>query len=313
MNTFGNYFRATTFGESHGPAMGVVIDGCPAGLTFDIELLKGNLARRRPGQSTVVSSRNEADEFELLSGVFGGKTLGTPIAMVIKNQDVKSEAYIDLPRRAGHADDVWMGKYGISDYRGGGRASGRETVCRVLAGSVAQMLVKKLSPETSVEVWMKSVGPFALEKGIQWPNELTHLLENAKIEGESYGGWIEASLKGVPAFLGQPVFKKFKSDITQAVMTIGAVNAVQLGAEIDAQTKGTEYHTKDVYGGIRGGITTGEEITFSMSMKPTSSILDVAKKGRHDPCILPRAIPVIESMLYLILADHLLARRLDVV
>lgn len=310
MNTFGHNFRITTFGESHGPAMGVVIDGCPAGLNFDDELLRTNLRRRRPGQSSIVSDRKEDDAFEILSGVFEGKTLGTPITLVVRNQDARSKDYEKMIARPGHADDVWKNKYGISDPRGGGRASGRETVSRVLGGSVAQMVNLALAPDLKVEVWIESIGPIGLTKYEQETPELERLLEGAKVSGESYGGWMVVEVHAAPAGLGQPVFRKLKSDFAQAILSIGAVNSFTLGKEIFDSTKGTDFHgveTVAQYGGIRGGISTGEPINCRISFKPTSSILEVAKKGRHDPCILPRAVPVVESMIHLVLADHLLA------
>lgn len=335
-NSFGQIFRFTSFGESHGPAYGVVIDGCPAGLEFSFEILLHNLQRRRPGQSTVTTARNEGDVPEVLSGVFENKTLGTPICIVVRNQNQKSEDYqkIKNEARIGHADDTWKTKFTHVDHRGGGRSSGRETLCRVLAGSVAEMLCKKLVPSLQVRSYASQIGPFSLsdfEKAQLWnmnvddfstrlpsprlQSELVQLLEKAKADGESYGGRVETQVKGVPAGLGQPVFHKFKSDMASAMMSIGATTAFDFGDGFSATVKsGQDFHKEMVsphYGGIRGGITTGEIINFTIGFKPTSSIKDVAKAGRHDPCIVPRAVPVVEAMTWLVLADHLLWRRLD--
>lgn len=310
-SSFGQRFVVTSFGESHGAALGVVIDGCPAGLEWNDSLIKDNLKRRRPGTSATVSGRQEADEFEILSGVFEGKTLGTPIAMIVRNQDARSQDYdaIKNSPRAGHADDVWKSKFGISDHRGGGRSSGRETVTRVLAGSVAQMLAHKLAPQMKVQVKVIQVGDQPYSSAID------EMLKKAQADGESYGGILEVQIQNPPANLGQPIFHKLKSDFAAAFMSVGAVTAVELGAGISATPqKGTDFHKSAAsanYGGIRGGISTGETISFKVHVKPTSSILDVAKKGRHDPFIGTRAMPVLESMSYLVLADHLLWARTD--
>jgi chorismate synthase len=338
-NSFGNRFLVHTFGESHGGALGVVIDGCPAGISFDEALLIKQLERRRPGQhsgsgSQVVSGRKESDTPEILSGVFENKTLGTPIAMMVRNQDAKSADYAEIKNspRAGHADDMWKNKFGHSDHRGGGRSSGRETVSRVMAGSVAQMLFKSLSPATKVIGYASQIGPIILtdEEKKQVVNkdvdsfearfpsprhtEVAELLKKAQADGDSYGGIAEILIQSPPKFLGQPVFHKLKGDLAQAFLSVGATQGFELGAGFDmADTKGTEFHGHDssVYGGIRGGMSTGESILLRISFKPTSSILDVAKKGRHDPCIVTRAIPVLESMAWLVLADHLLWAKTD--
>lgn len=310
-NSFGNRFVITSFGESHGIALGVVIDGCPAGLRWNQELIEQNLKRRRPGSSQAVSGRQETDEFEILSGVFEGQTLGTPIALIVRNNDARSQDYqsIKTQPRAGHADDVWKSKFGHSDYRGGGRSSGRETVTRVMAGSVAQMLCQHLASTMKVDVRIVEVG------GEPYSEKTLEKIQTAKAEGESFGGVLEVKIQGAPANLGQPVFHKLKSDFASAFMSVGAVTAVELGAGIEStRKKGTDFH-KDSdstnYGGIRGGISTGEPIIFRVHVKPTSSILDVAKKGRHDPFIGIRAMPVLESMAYLVLADHLLWMKTD--
>lgn len=333
-DTFGQIFKFHSFGESHGPALGCVIEGCPAGLPFDMQLLERNLQRRRPGQNTLVTARNEQDAPEILSGVFEGKTLGTPIAIVIRNQDQKSKDYENQPDRRGHADDVWREKFGHTDPRGGGRASGRETVARVIAGSVAEMLIKQLSPETKILAWTSQVGSYkeAVEFA-KWPTltrdqmdqnalrtphanaQAEDLVRKAKEHGNSVGGEAQLAILQPPKNLGQPVFHKLKADFAAALMSIGAVTAVELGAGVGAAAQeGLDFHVKqgeEVYGGIRGGISTGEPIHFKIIAKPTSSILDVAKKGRHDPFIVPRMIPVIEAMAACVIADHILWSRLD--
>jgi len=315
-NSFGSIFHITSFGESHGKALGVIIEGCPAGIPFDFELLQQWMQRRRPGLGTLVSARNEADEMHVLSGVFEGKTLGTPIAMLVHNTDTRSEDYqqIKISPRLGHADDVWRAKFGHVDHRGGGRSSGRETVSRVMAAAVAEMLVKKLAPEVSVRGNLTQVGPLHLP---QDEAKLEQLLTKAKEEGESFGGVVEVLVSALPVGLGQPVFHKLKSDFAAAVMSVGATTSFEFGDGVEAGgQKGTAFHdakTTAQYGGIRGGLSTGEPISMRISFKPTSSILDVAKKGRHDPCIAIRGLPVVEAMVWLVLADHLLWRRLDCV
>jgi chorismate synthase len=315
-SSFGSRFVITSFGESHGHAMGVVIDGCPSSVSWNQELIEENLQRRRPGQSLTVSARNESDHFEILSGVFEGKTLGTPIALIIRNQDARSQDYdqIKTSPRAGHADDVWKAKFGISDPRGGGRSSGRETVARVLAGSVAQMVLQQLYPKISVSAKVIYIA----DKSVQGPpysDDINTWLKIARDNGESYGGIIQLSIQGAPMGLGQPVFHKLKSDLAKAMMSIGAINGVELGEGFAAGfAKGTDFHHKNdqsQYGGIRGGISTGETIQIKLSVKPTSSILDVAKQGRHDPFIGTRAVPVVEAMCFLVLVDHALWARSD--
>ena len=335
-NSFGHLFKTTSFGESHGGALGVVIDGCPAGVEFNHDLLSANLKKRKPGQSSVTTSRSEDDTPEILSGDFENKTLGTPICIIVRNHDQKSDDYkkIKTEPRIGHADDTWLAKFQHVDYRGGGRASGRETLARVIAGSVAQMLCHKLQPEMKIKAYASQIAEYKLsdeEKNNNWNNniedfatrvpsalkntQITELLHTAKARGESYGGQVELQIKNVPAGLGQPVFHKFKSDLALAVISIGATTSFEFGGGIfSTEQKGTEFHKEmasRVYGGIRGGITTGETINFSVGFKPTSSIKDTAKQGRHDPCIVPRAVPVVEAMTWLVLADHLLWSRLD--
>jgi chorismate synthase len=340
-NTFGHRFCVTTFGESHGPGLGCVIDGCPAGTVFDEKTLRSNLDRRKPGNLDIVTARTEAEVPEILSGVFEGKTLGTPIAVLVRNTDQKSEDYKNIKSlsRVGHADDVWKLKFGISDHRGGGRSSGRETLSRVIAGSFAQMMLKKVSPKTRVFGWLESIGDnFSNEKIVrnilknkkkldQAENEVLRFfgsdkqkviskLRRAKADGESYGAVIKIVILNPPQFLGEPVFRKFKSDLAMAMMSVGATSGFDFGQGFESvKLPGTKFHkmhargSAQQYGGIRGGITTGEEISFRVFVKPTSSILDIAKKGRHDPCIGIRAVPVFEAMTNLVLADQYLMMK----
>lgn len=346
-NSFGQRFVMTTFGESHGPALGVVIDGCPAGVPFDEALLRSELARRRPGTLTgrgesITSARAESDEPEILSGVYQGMTLGTPIAMLVRNQDARSLDYQQIAQtpRIGHADDVWKSKFGHADPRGGGRSSGRETVARVMAGAVAQMLLGKLCPGLSVRGFARQIGPLALSDqelgklehepltahqidafAARFPSErlskeVTELLVSAKQEGRSFGGLIELWIDGAAQSWGQPVFHKLKADLAQAMLSVGATSSVELGDGVEvASAEGSAFHSQRErplrYGGIRGGISTGERIVLRVACKPTASVLHVAKAGRHDPCIVPRAIPVLESMAYVVLADHALWQRTD--
>lgn len=319
-NTFGTLFSITSFGESHGVALGAVIDGCPAGVQWNEDILLRELERRRPGNASVTSSRNESDKPEILSGVFEGKTLGTPIAVIVRNSDARSKDYekIALAPRAGHADDVWKMKFGHSDPRGGGRSSGRETVARVIGGAVARMFLHDSAPAFSIRGFASQIGPFEAnisdEKPLWQRADVEKLLLAAKSEGKSYGGTAELWLDGVPKGLGQPVFRKLKSDLAAAMMSVGATGGVEIGEGFEStRAEGSQFHRQGEapYGGIRGGISTGERIVIKVAFKPTSSVLDVAKQGRHDPCIVPRAIPVLEAMAALVIADHVLLSRSD--
>lgn len=315
-NIFGERFKVMSFGESHGPAYGVVIDGLPANMNVDLKVLNQNLARRKPNQGDHTTARNEADQPEILSGVFEGKTLGTPVTIIVRNTDQKSEDYKQVKNnpRIGHADDVWKSKFGHSDHRGGGRSSGRETLCRVIAGSFAQMLFQDLKLKTSVMAMATQIGPYKINS-TELSTEIKDFLSKAKTEGESYGGVVQCRIQNPPQNLGQPIFHKLKSDLASAMMGLGAVEGFEFGAGFSSSSmKGTEFHQSadsKNYGGIRGGISTGEDIVFNVAFKPTSSIKDVAKVGRHDPSIVPRAIPVVEAMTWMVLVDHLLWTRTD--
>jgi chorismate synthase len=315
-NIFGRVLKFASFGESHGPAMGAVIFGMPAGVSFDEGLLVAELDRRRPGTSARTSARQEADKPEILSGLHEGLSLGTPIAVVVRNTDAKSTDYEPLELalaqgkviRPGHADDLWRDKFGHSDVRGGGRASGRETLSRVIAGSMAQMFLKSQKQKVTVQAEIERVGPYTWAEA-----ESMQLLETAREQGESWGGAIRVRLRGVPRGLGQPVFAKLKSEISEALLSIGASAGVYFGDDVeDFQKPGTVFHSKpSSYGGLRGGISTGDDIELRLWVKPPSTVGALARAGRHDPCILPRMLPVVEAMLYFVIADQLLLSRLD--
>ncbi len=319
VNSFGNRFVITTFGESHGVALGVIVDGCPSGINFDHDLLLRELQRRRPGHRLETSSRNEEDHPEILSGLFEGVTLGTPIALLVRNKDARSADYHSIAKnpRKGHADDLWRLKFGHSDIRGGGRASGRETVARVMGGAVAQMLVRKISPSTQIQSYVSQCGDLtfsSLEDWTQRASELSQILTHAKAQGESWGGSATVIIHNPMPGLGEPVFCKLKSDLAMAMMSVGGVVAFELGAGIHAASQsGSSFHkpqgpTQPPYGGIRGGISTGENILCKVTFKPPASLGTFAKEGRHDPFIVLRALPVLEAMAWLVLADHHLHR-----
>ena len=338
-NTFGQVLSLTTFGESHGVALGAVLDGCPAGIPLSADDLRAQLERRRPGQSKITTSRAEADAPEILSGVFEGHTLGSPICVIVRNHDQRSRDYDPKYMRAGHADRVWQEKYGRRDWRGGGRASGRETLCRVIGGVIAQ---KILGPEVRIVGFTRQIGTIEAQAV---PDVLTrdHVdatttrcpdpdaaalmhedLVACKAAGDSRGGVAEIWIDGLPVGLGEPVFYKAKNALANALMSVGAVVGVTLGdAWQDARTPGVDFH-RGVSGqgaqagfspaanGIQGGITNGQRVRLLVYFKPASTVGSMATSGRHDPCIIPRAIPVLESMVALTLADLMLLHRLDV-
>lgn len=329
-NSFGSRLLMHTFGESHGRAMGVVIDGFPAGLKVNINEIQNFLDRRRPGTSALVSARNEPDKLEIVSGIFEEQTLGTPICALIYNQNARSEDYSDIKTqtRHGHADKVWKEKFGHVDHRGGGRASARETVSRVIAGAFCEQALKKLSPKTKIVGFVSKIGEFDCDSVLainsnrtdvdqyaaRFPHKdsrfISEKLETAKQNGNSYGGVAEIHIHNPPVGLGQPVFHKLKSDLAAAAMSLGASIGVDFGDGFESiKQNGIDFHTTAVdhqYGGIQGGISTGRMIRFRVFFKPTASILDIAKKGRHDPCIVTRAIPILEAMAAFISFDHYL-------
>ena len=322
MNTFGRNFRITSFGESHGPAVGVVIDGCPAGMALSENDIQPMLERRRPGNSPMSSSRQEGDRIEILSGLMNGMTTGMPIALMVRNEQQRSEDYDELREkfRPGHADFTYQEKYGIRDHRGGGRSSGRETLSRVAAGAVAM----KCLAARGITI----TGSVCEVHGKTGPSEIDNEILAAKAAGDSVGGIVQVTATGCPAGLGDPVFGKLDALIAGAMMGIGAVKGVEIGNGFEAARKfGSENNdpmTKDGFasnhaGGMLGGISSGQDIVVRIAVKPTPSIAKVQKTrdihgneteisvgGRHDPCIVPRIVPVAEAMLALVLMDCLL-------
>ncbi len=344
-NTFGTLFRVSSFGESHGPALGVLIDGCPAGLEIDLDHLRSELDRRRPGQSKLVTPRKELDEFEILSGVFEGKTTGMPIMILTHNSDVKSKDYSAIKDlfRPGHADFTYFAKYRHRDYRGGGRSSARETVARVMAGAIAKQLLSKIGVEirggvvrvgnvvakrydwdTVEDSEIRSVDPDVVD-------QMREEIQAARKERDSVGGTIEVQALGVPPGLGEPVFGKLDAAIAGAIMSIPATKGVEFGSGFQsASSRGTELNDEmlpdgfcsNAHGGILGGISSGAPIVLRFAVKPTSSIpqlknsidknfqaQEIETKGRHDPCVALRAVPIAESMLALVLIDYWLQDR----
>lgn len=330
-NTFGNYFRLTTFGESHGPALGAVIDGCPAGVALSAEQVQAALDRRRPGQSNLTTPRKEADRVELLSGLYEGKTLGTPIAAIVRNENQRSEDYEALKTidRPGHADRVWRERYKHRDHRGGGRTSGRETLSRVIGGAVAEAFLARELPSLSTVAYVCQVGTIHAEPLQAAPTraqvdahatrcvdpkaaeQMAAQILSAKQAGDSLGGVIELWVDGLPVGLGEPVFDKLKARLAQAVSSVGAVTGVAWGPpDVLARLEqtGTRFHSgPEAYGGIQGGLSNGEPLRLRVFFKPPATLAEHARGGRHDPCILPRAVPVLEAMVSLTLADLYLA------
>ena len=326
MNTFGRNFRITTFGESHGPAVGAVIDGCPAGLTLSAEDIQPLLDRRRPGRSPLASGRQERDRVEILSGIFEGKTTGMPVALLVRNEDARSADYDAIRElfRPGHADWTYQQKYGIRDHRGGGRSSGRETVGRVAAGAVAMKILQDRGITVS--------GRIVSVHGKTGKKEITAEILKAKADGDSVGGIAEIVAHGCPAGFGDPVFGKLDALIAGAMMGIGAVKGVEIGDGFEVAQKfgsgNNDVICSDGFlsnhaGGILGGISTGQDIVVRIAVKPTPSIAkpqqtvdscgnpaEIVIRGRHDPCIVPRIVPVAEAMLALVIVDCLLEDRM---
>jgi len=348
-NTFGHTFRVTTFGESHGQALGAIVDGCPPGLALSAEDLQGALDRRKPGTSKFTTQRREPDQVKILSGVFEGKTTGVPIGLVIENQDQRSKDYSQIKDRfrPGHADFTYQKKYGIRDYRGGGRSSARETAMRVAAGAIAE---KFLREKLGINILgcVVQIGDVAVPEDYQaevdqvrsnpffcpHPETVPHweqLIGQIRKAGSSIGAKVVVCATGVPVGLGEPVFDRLDADLAHAMMSINAVRAVSIGDGFDVVTQRGEQHRDELTpegfvsnhaGGTLGGISTGQPIVVSMALKPTSSILipghtvdehnqpvTVVTKGRHDPCVGIRAVPIAEAMLALVLMDHYLRDR----
>jgi chorismate synthase len=353
INTFGHLFRVTTWGESHGPALGATVDGCPPGIAIDAALIQHWLDRRKPGQSRYTTQRREPDAVRILSGTFEGRTTGTPIQLMIENTDQRSKDYGDIAEtfRPGHADITYWQKYGIRDYRGGGRSSARETAARVAAGGVARAALAALMPGVEITGYMVQMGPHAIDRARFDPAEIERnpfwvpdaqaaedwaaYLDGLRKSGNSVGAVIEVVARGVPAGLGAPVYGKLDTDLAAAMMSINAVKGVEIGAgmgaaaltgvenadEIAMGPEGPVYGSNRA-GGILGGISTGQEIVTRFAVKPTSSILtprktitrsgdpaEIVTRGRHDPCVGIRAVPVGEAMMACVLLDHLLLHR----
>ena len=347
-NTFGKIFQLTSFGESHGPALGGVIDGCPAGITLDLETIQKELNRRKPGQSKIVTQRKEPDEVVFYSGIFEGKTTGTPIGFAIHNTNQKSKDYSHIKDsyRPSHADYVYDQKYGIRDYRGGGRSSARETASRVVAGAIAKQFLASIK----INAYVSAVGPLKLEKNyrdfdfgvieknpVRCPDpEMATTMENyikdIRKAGDTVGGVISCVIQNVPVGLGEPVFDKLHAALGKAMLSINAVKGFEYGSGFaGAEMKGSQHN--DLYnedgttqtnlsGGVQGGISNGMDIYFKVAFKPVATIMQAQEtinnkgekvemqgKGRHDPCVVPRAVPIVEAMAALVLADFSLLNR----
>ncbi|MCU4651666.1 chorismate synthase [Roseibacterium sp. SDUM158016] len=352
-NTFGHIFRVTTWGESHGPALGATVDGCPPGVPISEEAIQHWLDRRKPGQNKYTTQRREPDEVEVLSGVFEGVSTGQPIQLMIRNTDQRSKDYGDIAEkfRPGHADITYWQKYGIRDYRGGGRSSARETAARVAAGGVARAALAALLPDLTITGYMVQMGPHAIDRGRFDRDEIernpfwtpdpkaaqdwSEYLDTLRKSGDSVGAVIEVVASGVPAGLGAPIYGKLDTDLAAAAMSINAVKGVEIGDGMAAAClTGTEnadeiamgpdgpVYASNHAGGVLGGISTGQDIVLRFAVKPTSSILtprktitksgeatEIVTKGRHDPCVGIRAVPVGEAMVACVLLDHVLLHR----
>jgi chorismate synthase len=359
-NTFGHLFKVTTFGESHGPSIGVVIDGCPPNLPLSIEDIQHHLNRRKTGQSSITSQRNESTDIQILSGLFEGKTLGTPIAIIIPNQDARKEDYTDITQkfRPSHADFTYQAKFGIRDPFGGGRSSARETASRVAAGAIAQKILQ-LSHNIQIVAYVDSIHTLSLPREWNQPvtqtsidtsvvrcpdsdlsRKMTELIESTKQSGDSLGGTITCRIQNVPQGLGNPVFDRLEANLAKAMLSIPATKGFEIGSGFYGATHliGSQHNdpfisasdsskhplkniqtTTNHSGGIQGGISNGMEIYFRVAFKPTATIAQqqqtidthgnpttIQPSGRHDPCVLPRAVPIVEAMSALVLLDHLM-------
>lgn len=353
-NTFGHLFRVTTFGESHGGAVGAIVEGCPPRLRLSEQDIQPDLDRRRPGQSRIVTQRQEADRVEILSGVFKGRSIGSPIAMIVRNQDARSDAYSEIKTRfrPSHADFTYFAKYGIRNWQGGGRSSARETIGRVAAAAIAR---KWLREAHGIEVlaWVKSVHRITtdmdptsvqakqIEANImrcpspQIAKRMISFVERIRRAGDSVGGVIECVARNVPAGFGEPVFDKLEADLAKGILSLPASKGFEVGSGFNGTfLKGSEHNDRFVSrggrirtatnrsGGIQGGISNGEDILLRAAFKPTATIMQkqstvdvrgktatLNPKGRHDPCVLPRAVPMVEAMVLLVLADHALRQK----
>ena len=347
-NSYGTLFRITTFGESHGESLGGIIDGCPAGMSLDFEAIQIEMERRKPGQSSIVTQRKEDDEVQFLSGIFEGKTTGTPIGFIIPNTNQKSEDYSAIKNtyRPSHADYVYEQKYGIRDYRGGGRSSARETASRVVAGAIAKQILKDIK----INAFVSSVGNIFMEKPYQdidfsltesnpvrcpdlaSAEKMEAYIKEIKKQGDTVGGTITCVIQNVPIGLGEPVFDKLHAELGKAMLSINAVKGFEFGSGFcGAKMKGSEHNdlynedgtTKSNFsGGIQGGISNGMDIYFRIAFKPVATliqkqavltnqntIIEQQGKGRHDPCVVPRAVPIVEAMAAIVLADFYLLNK----
>jgi chorismate synthase len=351
-NSYGKIFRITTFGESHGPAIGVIIDGCPAGLEIDEAFIQAELSRRKPGQSRITTQRKEEDTMKILSGVFEGKSTGVPLTIVIENQDQRSKDYSHIAEsfRPSHADYTYEAKYGVRDYRGGGRSSARETAARVAAGAIAKLLLRKFGVD--IKAYVSQVGDIKAPRFdeldlskvedniVRCPDAATAdrmiaLIDEVRLARDTIGGVVTCVATNVPVGLGEPVFDKLHAELGKAMLSINAVKGFEYGSGFEGTkmrgsihndafyNDGGRIRTKTNYsGGIQGGISNGEPIYFNVAFKPVATIMQdqesvdkaghavtVSGKGRHDPCVVPRAVPIVESMAALVLADFLLRAR----
>lgn len=349
-NSFGNIFKLTTFGESHGTAIGGILDGCPAGLQLDFDTIQQEMQRRKPGQSAIVTQRKEEDQVEFHSGIFEGVTTGTPIGFIIHNTNQKSRDYTHIKDsyRPSHADYTYDQKYGVRDYRGGGRSSARETACRVVAGAIAKQLLK----EINITAYVSAVGEIQLNTPYQqldfslieqnpvrtasreMAEKMEAYIRQIRKEGDTVGGTISCVIQNVPVGLGEPVFDKLHAELAKAMLSINAVKGFEYGSGFaGTRMKGSEHNdlfnndgtTKTNHsGGIQGGISNGEDIYFNVGFKPVATIMqsqetitkegervEMQGKGRHDPCVVPRAVPIVEAMAALVIADFWLMNRLS--
>ena len=347
-NSFGNIFRLTSFGESHGNAIGGIIDGCPAGHDICLDKVENEMNRRKPGQSNIVTQRKENDKVEFLSGIFEGKTTGSPIGFIIKNNDQKSKDYSHIKDsfRPSHADFVYEEKYGHRDYRGGGRSSARETACRVVAGAVAKQIIKDIE----IYAFTSSIGNISLDKKydsidfkkieesiVRCPDkkvsdEMISSVKSARKQGDTLGGVITCVIKNTPIGLGEPVFNKLHSELGKAMLSINAVKGFEYGSGFNGtKMKGSEHNdiinpdkstSTNFSGGIQGGISNGMDIYFNVAFKPVATIMKdqntidnkgeekiIKGKGRHDPCVIPRAIPIVEAMAAMVILDFYLINK----
>lgn len=354
-NSFGQLFRVTTFGESHGGGIGVVIDGCPPKIDVSEADIQRELDRRRPGQSKITTQRKEEDRCEIVSGIFNGKTLGTPIAILVRNKDARAEDYVEMARkfRPSHADFSYEAKYGIRNWQGGGRASARETIGRVAAGAVAKKILSILYSNFEIVAYVTQIHKIvakinrssvkmkdAEKNAVRCPDvaaakRMESLIGQIRDEGDSIGGVIECVVRGIPAGLGEPVFDKLEADLAKAMLSLPATKGFEIGSGFAAtHMRGSEHNdpfemragkirtATNNSGGVQGGISNGEEIYFRVAFKPTATIAHEQKtvnisleqtklsaRGRHDPCVLPRAVPIVEAMAALVLCDHALRQQ----